>query len=42
MLRENLSGYLKENVYALHLSRCDYIVNNVLRALKIGETQELT
>lgn len=42
MLRENLNGYFKENIYALHLSRCDYIVNNVMRALKIGETQDLT
>jgi RNA polymerase sigma-70 factor (ECF subfamily) len=35
MLRQNLSGYLKENIYALHLSRCDYIVKNVMNALHI-------
>jgi RNA polymerase sigma-70 factor (ECF subfamily) len=35
MLRQNLSGYLKENVYALHLSRCDYIVKNVMSSLNI-------
>jgi len=35
MLRQNLSGYMKENIYALHLSRCDYIVKNVMTALNI-------
>ncbi|HEY8916298.1 MAG TPA: sigma-70 family RNA polymerase sigma factor [Chitinophaga sp.] len=35
MLRENLTGYLKERVYNFHLSRCDKIVNNVMQHLGI-------
>ena len=30
MLRENLSGFMRENVYSFHLLRCDRIVSNVL------------
>jgi RNA polymerase sigma-70 factor (ECF subfamily) len=33
MLREHLKGYMKENVYAFHLTRCDKIVAGVLGAL---------
>jgi RNA polymerase sigma-70 factor (ECF subfamily) len=35
MLKDQLKGYMKEHVYAFHLSRCDRIVNNVLIELKI-------
>lgn len=35
MLRENLSGYMKESVYAFHLTRCDRIVGQVLKELQI-------
>jgi len=35
MLKDHLKGYMKENVYAFHLTRCDRIVNNVLTELKI-------
>ncbi len=35
MLRENLSGYMKESVYAFHLTRCDRIVGHVFKALQI-------
>lgn len=35
MLKNNLSGYIKDNVYAFHLTRCDVIVNNVMSYLKI-------
>jgi RNA polymerase sigma-70 factor (ECF subfamily) len=33
MLRENLTGYMKDHVYSFHLTRCDRIVNNVLNHL---------
>jgi len=33
MLREHLKGYMKENVYSFHLTRCDKIVAGVLGAL---------
>ncbi len=35
MLRDSLSGYMKEHVYSFHLTRCDRIVNNVLARLNI-------
>jgi len=35
MLRETLSGYMKENVYSFHLSRCDLMVTNVFNRLGI-------
>jgi RNA polymerase sigma factor (sigma-70 family) len=35
MLRENLSGYMKESVYAFHLTRCDRIVGHVFKELQI-------
>lgn len=34
MLRENLQGFVKENVYSFHLTRCDRLVARVLS--KIG------
>jgi RNA polymerase sigma-70 factor (ECF subfamily) len=34
MLRENLNGFMKENVYSFHLIRCDRIVSNVLSRIK--------
>jgi len=37
MLRENLSGYMKESVYAFHLTRCDRIVGQVLQELQIKQ-----
>jgi RNA polymerase sigma factor (sigma-70 family) len=33
MLKNNLNGYLKDNVYAFHLARCDKIVQNVMALL---------
>jgi RNA polymerase sigma-70 factor (ECF subfamily) len=30
MLRENLQGFMKENVYSFHLARCDRLVARVL------------
>lgn len=33
MLREHLKGYMKENVYSFHLTRCDRIVARVFAAL---------
>jgi RNA polymerase sigma factor (sigma-70 family) len=36
MLRDSLSGYMKDNIYAFNLVRCDRIVNNVLAHLKIA------
>jgi RNA polymerase sigma factor (sigma-70 family) len=30
MLRENLQGFMKENVYSFHLTRCDRLVARVL------------
>lgn len=36
MLRENLNGYLKDQVYSFHLTRCDRIVNNVMQHLGIS------
>lgn len=33
MLREHLKGYMKENVYSFHLTRCDKIVASVFSAL---------
>ena len=35
MLREDLNGYIKDNVYNFHLTRCDRIVNNVMTHLGI-------
>jgi len=35
MLKDHLKGYMKEHVYAFHLTRCDCIVNRVLTELKI-------
>ena len=35
MLRENLSGYVKENIYSFHFTRCDRIVGRVFNALQI-------
>lgn len=35
MLRESLSGYMKEHVYSFHLNRCDRIVNNVFTRLNL-------
>jgi RNA polymerase sigma-70 factor (ECF subfamily) len=35
MLRENLSGYVKENIYSFHFTRCDRIVSRVFNALQI-------
>ena len=35
MLKDHLKGYMKEHVYAFHLTRCDRIVADVLTALKI-------
>ena len=29
MLRENLQGYMKDHVYAFHLTRCDLMVQHV-------------
>lgn len=37
MLRENLNGYLKENVYNFHLTRCDRIVSRVMAHLQIEQ-----
>jgi RNA polymerase sigma factor (sigma-70 family) len=34
MLRGYLNGYLKENVYAFHLSRCDKMVDQVFKAMQ--------
>jgi RNA polymerase sigma factor (sigma-70 family) len=41
MLRENLSGYVKENVYAFHYTRCDRIVGQVFKSLQIDYTLHL-
>ncbi len=35
LLRENLTGYMKENVFSFHLTRCDRIVKQVFKALQI-------
>jgi len=35
MLKDHLKGYMKEHVYAFHLTRCDRIVDRVLAELKI-------
>ena len=35
MLRENLSGYMRESVFAFHLTRCDRIVGHVFKELQI-------
>ncbi len=35
MLRENLTGYLRENVYVFHFTRCDRIVARVFKTLEI-------
>ncbi len=35
LLRENLTGYMKENVFSFHLTRCDRIVKQVFKALRI-------
>jgi RNA polymerase sigma factor (sigma-70 family) len=34
MLRESLEGFMKENVYNFHLSRCDRLVAQVLSRIK--------
>jgi RNA polymerase sigma factor (sigma-70 family) len=36
MLRDNLKGYLKENTYPFHLSRCDRMVDQVFGKLGLG------
>jgi RNA polymerase sigma-70 factor (ECF subfamily) len=36
MLRKNLEGHYKEQVYTFHLTRCDRIVNTVLARLGIA------
>lgn len=36
MLRENLNGYIRDNVYSFHLSRCDRMVAAVLSRLQIS------
>jgi len=35
MLRESLAGYMKENVFAFHFTRCDRIVRLVFKGLQI-------
>ena len=35
MLRDSLSGYMKDHVYSFHLRRCDRIVNNVFAHLHL-------
>lgn len=35
MLRDSLSGYMKDHVYQFHLTRCDRIVTNVLTHLNL-------
>ena len=41
MLRENLQGYMKEGVYAFHLTRCDRIVREVFKSLEINDPSDL-
>lgn len=36
MLRDSLNNYMKDHVYAFHLTRCDRVVTNVLAQLGIG------
>jgi len=36
MLKNNLNSYVKDNVYAFHLTRCDAMVNSVMKYLKIA------
>jgi RNA polymerase sigma-70 factor (ECF subfamily) len=36
MLQGNLNEYMKDHVYAFHLSRCDRMVKNVLTTLRIN------
>ncbi len=36
MLRNSLNAYMKDSVYDFHLSRCDKIVNNVMKHLGIS------
>jgi len=36
MLKERLRGYMKENVYSFHLTRCDRMVSNVFAHLQIS------
>lgn len=36
MLRENLNGYMKDNVYSFHLNRCDKIVSHVMTRLGLS------
>lgn len=35
MLKENLSGYMKDHVYDFHLSRCDRMVHHVMSQLTV-------
>ncbi|MGN6476080.1 MAG: RNA polymerase sigma factor [Flavipsychrobacter sp.] len=35
MLKENLSGYMKDHVYDFHLSRCDSMVDRVMSQLTV-------
>lgn len=35
MLRDHLNGYIQDNVYSFHLTRCDRIVKNVFARLNI-------
>ncbi len=37
MLKEHLNEYMKDHVYAFHLSRCDRMVHNVFASLKISQ-----
>jgi RNA polymerase sigma-70 factor (ECF subfamily) len=36
MLRRNLAGYMKDNVYSFHLDKCDKVVNYVMSKLGIA------
>jgi len=36
MLKEQLNGYMKDHVYAFHLSRCDQMTSSVLARLEIS------
>ncbi|HEY2649311.1 MAG TPA: sigma-70 family RNA polymerase sigma factor [Puia sp.] len=41
MLRENLSGYVKENLYSFHFTRCNRVVSRVFKALHIDNPVHL-
>jgi RNA polymerase sigma-70 factor (ECF subfamily) len=40
MLRENLQGYIQDNVYSFHLTRCDRIVDEVFKQLDIPRSPD--